>query len=186
MKTKLFTFIFLFGAIFSFAQTEIIYDDPDCPKARPLRGICNHVIDPKDDNGEQSHLKKLKDAACVRPSDSPEVEGIKIRAMWNMYEDKLICDSIAFSVIGGNIIKATLHVLNAKFMDKLIYDWKVNLNRIDSADGRTVMDYLKDELDKNPPTYTKKFYEGYYRVLKNKGAKHRAELEAVSISKTVN
>lgn len=185
MKTKLLTFIFLFGAIFSFAQTEITYDDPDCPKAKPLRGICNHVIDPEDHDGEQIHIKKLKDAACVRPGDSPEVEGIKIRAMWDKYEDKLVCDSIAFSVIGGNIIKATLLVKNKDFMETLM-DWKVNLNRVDPADQRTVMDYIRDELNKNPPPYNKQFLEGFYRRLKNKGAKHRTELEAGSSSGVSN
>lgn len=149
--------------------------DDECPNARPLRGICNHVITPEDDEGERSQIKKLKQAACVLPNDSPEIEGKKIREMWNKYEDRLVCDTIAFSVIGGNIIKATILVQNNNFLELLI-NWKVNFNRIDPADNRTVLDYIRDELNKNPPKATRQFLEMYYERLKLKGAKHKSEL----------
>ena len=149
--------------------------DDECPNARPLRGICNHVIEPDNYDGESSHTVKLKQAACVSKGDSPEIEGKKVREMWSKYEDKLVCDTISFSITGGNIIKATVMTENRDFLNTLVR-WNVNFNRVDPADNRTVLDYIKDQLDKNPPQATKLFLQHYYNVLKKQGAKHKTEL----------
>lgn len=147
--------------------------DEDCPNARPLRGICSHVISPELYDKEYSYVTKFKKAACVKPEDSEETINRKIRETWTKYEDKLTCDTIAFAVRGGNILKAAMVNSNKNFYHTVI-KWGVNLNRVDPEDGRTVLDYIRDEIKKNPPNI--EFYRAYYNVLKEHGAKHRSEL----------
>lgn len=147
--------------------------DENCPNARPLRGICNHVIKPELLENELSYITKFKQAGCVKPEDSEEVANRKIREAWSKYEDKLVCDTMAFEIRGGSILKAASISANKNFYNTVL-KWKVNLNRIDPADGRTVLDYIRDEMNKNPPNV--EFYRAYYSVLKEHGAKHRSEL----------
>ena len=150
------------------------YDDPDCPKEKPIHNICNAVLDPEDENGERSYIAGIKKAACVRPTDSKEVEGEKIRIMWNKYEDKLVCDSLFFPVTGGNIIKATIYKGNKDFM-KLIFEWKVNLNRVD-VDGRTALDYVDDQIKRETTPAAISMLKYFKRHLEHYGAKRKSEL----------
>lgn|SRR5690606_20553081 len=147
--------------------------DGNCPDPRPLRGICEHVITPDLVDNELSYITRFKKAGCVKPEDSEEVANRKIREAWSKYEDRLVCDSIAFEIRGGSILKAASISANKNFYNTVL-KWKVNLNRIDPADGRTVLDYIRDEMKKNPPNI--EFYRAYYSVLKEHGAKHRSEL----------
>lgn len=147
--------------------------DEECPNARPLRGICDHVITPDFYDNEYSYVTKFKKAACVNPEDSEEISNKKIREAWLKYEDRLICNSMSFAIQGGSILKAAMISSNKDFYHTVI-KWKVNLNRIDPADGKTVLDYIRDEIKKNPPNI--EFYKAYYNVLKDHGAKHRSEL----------
>ena len=54
--------------------------------------------------------------------------------------------------------------------------WKVNLNKVDKTDGRTVLDYIKDQIERNKGLATEPVLQGYYNQLKKAGAKHRVEL----------
>ncbi|MGV4413337.1 MULTISPECIES: hypothetical protein [unclassified Chryseobacterium] len=172
----------LFSFTSSFSQTALEKQQKECSEriknggnARALRGICEHVITPDLVDGELSYVTRFKKAAGVTPEDSEEEMYRKIREVWNEYEDCLICDTIAFSLIGGNILKAATVRRNKDFYNTVI-KWGVNLNRIDPVDGRTVLDYFRDEMAKNPPNI--EFYRAYYNVLKEHGAKHAAEILA--------
>lgn len=155
------------------AEAVTAESDGNCPDPRPLRGICEHVITPDLVDNELSYITRFKKAGCVKPEDSEEVANRKIREVWSKYEDRLVCDSIAFEIRGGSILKAASISANKNFYNTVL-KWKVNLNRIDPADGRTVLDYIRDEMKKNPPNI--EFYRAYYSVLKEHGAKHRSEL----------
>ncbi|MGV4413339.1 MULTISPECIES: hypothetical protein [unclassified Chryseobacterium] len=144
-------------------------------KERALRGICSHVISPELYDGEYSYVTKFKKAAGVTPEDSEEEMYRKIREVWDKYEDCLICDTIAFSLRGGSILKAATVSLNKNFYNTVI-KWGVNLNRIDTVDGKTVLDFIQDKIAINPPNI--EFYRAYYNVLKEHGAKHAADILA--------
>ncbi|MGA9211119.1 hypothetical protein [Kaistella sp.] len=142
-------------------------------EAKGLRGICEHVITPDFVNDELSYITRFKKAAGVLPEDSEEEVNRKIRQVWSEYEDCLTCDTIAFSLRGGSILKAAHVSGNATFY-RTVIKWGVNLNRIDPVDGKTVLDFFRDELNKNPPGI--EFYRVYYNVLKEHGAKHASEI----------
>lgn len=147
--------------------------DDECPNARPLRGICEHVITPDLVDNELSYVTRFKKAGCVKPDDSEEVANRKIREAWSKFEDRLVCDTIAFSLVGGNILKAATVSRNEVFY-KTVIKWGVNLNRVDPVDGKTVLDFIQDKIKTNPPNLD--FYQSYYKLLKHYGAKHRSEL----------
>ncbi|MGV4413336.1 MULTISPECIES: hypothetical protein [unclassified Chryseobacterium] len=170
----------LFSFTSSFSQTALEKQQKECSEriknggnARALRGICQHVITPHLVDGELSYVTRFKKAAGVTPEDSEEEMYRKIRKVWNEYEDCLTCDTIAFSLIGGSILKAATVSLNKDFYNTVI-KWGVNLNRIDPVDGKTVLDFIQDKIATNPPNID--FYEAYYLVLKQYGAKHAADI----------
>ncbi|MGV4413338.1 MULTISPECIES: hypothetical protein [unclassified Chryseobacterium] len=178
IKTITTLLLVFFSFTNSFSQTTLEKQQKnDCPpdKPRALRGICNHVIKPELFDNELSYVTHFKKAAGVTPEDSEEEMYRKIREVWNKYEDCLICDTMAFEIRGGSILKAASISANKIFYNTIL-KWGVNLNRIDTVDGRTVLDYFRDEMAKNPPNI--EFYRAYYNVLKEHGAKHAAEILA--------
>ena len=152
-----------------------------CPNPKKLRGMCMLLSSQEKDAIPQGRFnykyqRKFLEAACVDVNkDSEEVIAQKISKVWKENEDTLICNNTKFDVNNGNIIK---FAANIKF-DNFITDmalWKVNLNKVDKTDGRTVLDYIKDQIERNKGLATEPVLQGYYNQLKKAGAKHRVEL----------
>ena len=112
----------------------------------------------------------------MTPEDSEEEAGRKIRAMWTKYEDKLICNNTRFDVLDGNMLKFAASARFEDFLFDTAMIWQVNLNRVDPSDGRTVLDYVQKEIDKNRGSALEGKLKTYYDMLRTSGAKHRSEL----------
>ena len=132
----------------------------------------------KDTSGKyEFHYQKLvNEAACVDSSDADEVRGEKIRRMWKANEDKLVCNSPRFDVQQGNVLKYAASVRFEDFLFDAAMIWKVDLNRVDPSDGRTVLDYVQKELERNKGTSVESKLRSYYDMLRTSGARHRSEL----------
>lgn len=114
--------------------------------------------------------------SCADPlKDSEEEIGRKIKAVWDSNEEKLICNNTQFDITDGSLIK---YAVNMKFDDFLLdlVKWKVNLNKIDESDGRTVLDYVKFHIEKEKGLGTEPILKRYYNLLREAGAKHKYEL----------
>lgn len=155
-----------------------------CPNLTKLENICIYIDsrgkDPKP-KGDYVYMyqRKILDAACVDvEKDSEEVIGQKIRKMWDaaFAEAKLNCLSIQFDANGGNILKFAVSTKFDEFIDDAIW-WKVNLNHIDVVDNRTVLDYIQYQIEKNKGFNIVSKLQHYYKILKEAGAKHAAELK---------
>lgn len=175
---KQLTTILLLSFTLSYAQQTPAEKDcferlKNSGNARALRGMCQHVFEPYFLDGQYSYVTKFKQAAGVTDEDSEEEMYRKIRKVWDEYEDCLVCDIMFFSLVGGNILKAGAAAVNKNFYNAVI-KWGVNLNRIDPVDGKTVLDFLQDEIAKNQPN--KAFCRAYYQIFKENGAKHAAEI----------
>jgi hypothetical protein len=157
-----------------------------CPDLERLTNICTNLSgftkDPAP-RGEYSYMyqRKIYDAACVDlQQDSEALMKRKIQEMWRIDEargdrSKLKCENLQFDVIDGNILKFAVRKRFQEFLEDAEY-WGVNLNRVDASDQRTVLDYLKDELDRTSHPSTRSTLQVYYNTLRRAGAKHRAEL----------
>ena len=156
-----------------------------CPDLERLTNICSSiggfVKDPAP-RGEYSYMyqRKIYDAACVDlQKDSEALMKRKIQEMWRIDErqprPRMTCNNLQFDVAAGNILKFAVSTRFQEFLEDAEY-WGVNLNRVDASDQRTVLDYLKDELDRTSHPSTRSTLQVYYNTLRRAGAKHRAEL----------
>lgn len=152
-----------------------------CANEAKLRGICAAVSTrERVGSGMQRYpyryMRKILEASCVDvENDSDDVIANKVSAMWARNADKLTCTDTSFDVEKGSIIK---YAVNAKF-DLFIYQvvsWKVDLNRIDESDNRTVLDYVRDQIISYKGLPAELDLRGYYELLRKAGAKHGSEL----------
>jgi hypothetical protein len=157
-----------------------------CPDLERLTNICSSiggfVKDPAP-RGDYSYMyqRKIYDAACVDlQKDSEALMKRKIQEMWRIDEargdrSKLKCHNLQFDVIDGNILKFAVRKRFKEFLEDAVW-WGVHLNRVDASDQRTVLDYVKDELDRTSHPSTRSTLQVYYEILREGGAKHRSEL----------
>ena len=152
-----------------------------CANETARRGICAAVSNRDQTETEPQkypyrYQRKIFEASCVDMyRDSDEEIARKVSAMWAKNADKLTCTDTSFDVEKGSIIK---YAVNAKF-ENFIYDvisWKVDLNRIDESDNRTVLDYIQDQIRSYKGLPTERDLRIYYELFRKAGAKHRSEL----------
>lgn len=162
------------------AAEQMATDQP-CTNEVKLRGICAAVMNRDQTSAEPQkypyrYTRKIFEASCVdMENDSDEVIARKVSAMWAKHSDKLTCTDTSFDVEKGSLIK---YAVNAKF-DKFIFDvviWKVDLNKVDESDNKTVLDYVQDQIRSYKGLPTERDLRGYYELLRRAGAKHRDEL----------
>lgn len=181
MKNQILLILLLaFCTSTTFAQTAEPETSP-CPNPKKLRSLCSFVGQFSKESEPQgryeyTYQKRILEAACVDINkDSEEEISRKIAKVWKENEDTLICNNTQFDVGNGSIIK--YGVISG--FDHFVFDmaqWKVNFNKVDESDGRTVLDYVKYHLERAKGTATERKLKLYYSSLKRAGAKHRSEL----------
>jgi hypothetical protein len=156
-----------------------------CPDLEKIGNIClnltNFTKDPAP-RGDYSYMyqRKIYDAACVDlQKDSEALMKRKIQEMWRIDErqprPRMTCNNLQFDVASGNILKFAVRKRFQEFLEDAVW-WGVHLNRVDASDQRTVLDYVKDELDRTSHPSTRSTLQAYYQILREGGAKHRSEL----------
>lgn len=155
----------------------------DCKPVLPnVKHFCGDVgsktpYKGSDGNFDFIFQQVMYESACADIENMSDKEiNKKIREWWDLYKDKLVCDSMQFNVTNGSILKYAVNGGVTAFIDDAIYS-KIDLNFVDKADNRTVLDYTRDELKKHgEDSAIGKTLQEYYTKLKNAGAKHRSEL----------
>ena len=148
---------------------------------RKLRGLCLYIgsdVEAEQPKGPYKYIyqQRILDAAKVDiEKDSEILIAQKVSQLWKEYEEKLTCNDTTFDVIKGSIIKYAVAKLDDKFIDDVI-KWKIDLNKVDEFDEKTVLDYVKDNIERVKGSSLERRYNSYYRWLKNAGAKHKSEL----------
>lgn len=150
-----------------------------CPNPKKIRHICMFIdgrsVDTEPNTPYRFRYQRyIHEAACVKPGDKEEVRLKKIQNMWTTFESQLICNNVQFDVPNGSVIKYAVSSQFDEFIWDIIY-WKVNLNKVDQTDGKTVLDYLKGEIDRRREDSTERL-KAYYEMLREAGAKHKSEL----------
>lgn len=151
---------------------------PECPNRKKLKNLCmmigDQMADPKQPE-KYMYETRFYQAGCVNDGDSEEVKKQKIRNAWNTYEDDLKCNNNFFDVSDGHLLKYAVASNFTDFLDDAI-KWQVNLNKVDAADGRTVLDYVQFHLEKSKGGALEPILKSYYLKLREAGAKHKSEL----------
>lgn len=154
-------------------------DETTCPNRKKLKNLCGMVGSrTMDVNKPDKYMyeQRIYDAACIDPAkDSEAVQHEKIRKAWSTYEDDLKCNNTQFDVVDGHLLKYAVTTYFEDFIDDVI-KWKVNLNKVDASDNRTVLDYIKYQMERNKGNALEPKFKHYYDKLKAAGAKHKSEL----------
>jgi len=148
---------------------------------KKLRWLCSSISDRAEDLNPQgryswAYQRMLMDASCVELAiDSEELIAQKISKMWKENEETLICNNTQFDISNGSLIKFAVTVNFEEFLISAA-SWKVNFNKVDKYDGRTVLDYVQAHIDRHKGQPLESKLNQYYRMLREAGAKHRSEL----------
>lgn len=108
--------------------------------------------------------------------DSPAVLRKKVGHFWWTNHAALTTDNSEFNVPNGSVVKFGIKKMNEDFVVDVIETWKIPLNLVDAADGRTFLDYIQFELSKAEGNALEPILKRYYKRFRAAGAKHRAEL----------
>ena len=68
--------------------------------------------------------------------------------MWNKYKTKFSCDSLGFNVPNGNVLKFAMNFNFADFVYYMGDYYNVDFMFVDPADGKTIIQYLDEEIAK--------------------------------------
>ncbi len=151
-----------------------------CPNNEGIQTICGHIngMTSGEDEDKYHYQTLIKNAACVSSTDSASQIQSKIAAYWDKYGKYETCNNPNFNQPNGSIVKFAI----AKQFDNFIIDvshrWKLNLNRIDPADGRTVLDYAYDEYaaESSRGSSIANKIKTYITILESNGAKRSKDL----------
>lgn len=99
------------------------------------------------DTVEYEYEQRLWELAGAKMGvDNVEIAIQKITVWWNKYKKKCICDSVVFNVPNGSILKFAITKNRIAFIETLAWEYGLDINFIDPADGRNLIDYLNDEI----------------------------------------
>ena len=111
----------------------------------------------------------------VSAADIVEVRSRKVRDFMNANLPRLLCNQFNFNPRDGNILKLAVAKQSTSFIRDAAQVWRVNLNQIDAADGKTVLDYVRDRRRSAGTAYSN-LLGRYYAMLRAAGALHTDEL----------
>ena len=132
-----------------------------------------HPVYPSQRYGFESYLAEW---ALVRPDDPvPEIHR-KIGRFLNANMPSLLCNQVNFNPRNGNILKLAVLRQSNSFIRNVLTDWHVDLNQIDAADGKTVLDYIQDRRARAGSTSLSRTMDRYYTSFRAAGARHASEL----------
>ncbi len=143
-------------------------------------GVATQTVEfePRHDTVLYMYQSELYDAAGVVKSDSEEALNTKVRKLLNERMPQLLCNQFNFVPANGNILKLAVARQNDDFIYRVLNEWKPDLNQVDAADGRTVLDYIAWQRDRYGPTQSAhRSFQRMYDDFRKAGAKLRSELE---------
>ena len=188
MMKKLILFLMIIGLQgFCFAQS----DDEKCPAPtkESFAGVCIAMFQRSEARNPESGLgfsyqERLWQMSCAEPGkDTMELAKVKVQKMWNKYRENFRCYNFPNSIAtDSNITKFSMDIGFTSFIYEAVKKYKLDMNFIDPADGKTVLDFVKEQeelIRKTPPVNTSKAdeYQKIYKMLVENGAKHSWELK---------
>lgn len=176
---------------FSFTvSSQISNKDCDCPQptAEQFSNLCVAIYQKNEaskyPNASFQYQEVLWEMACVDPlNDSKEERTKKIQCVWNKYRTLFRCYGYPTSIASdANVTKFSMDTGFTPFLTDCIRYNNLDMNFIDPADGKTLLDWMKERINyfrHLPPVDLPKVeeYERYYKLLRDNGAKHKIELE---------
>lgn len=170
----------------SFALAQASVGAKDLARQRDvnaaLDGLCNDVnnktlsnINPDEYNYE--YERKFYVAAGVNFKRDNLVEAsAKLKTLWEENSALFVCSSTNFSVPNGDLLKYAIETRSFGLVEDAMGPWHLDLNRIDPADCRTLLDFVELKLIQNHGTHLEPILRGYATRLRQAGAKRASEI----------
>lgn len=119
---------------------------------------------------------RLYAAAGIDPhQDDAATVRAKMQSYWNRNREALVCNVPNSVVRDGSILKLAVDRSSTEFLTSAIRRWDLDLNQIDS-DGKTVLDFVEDELAKAAGSSRERTLQRYRNWLLSGGARRAVDL----------
>lgn len=163
-------------------------DECPPPTKDTFAGVCIAMFQRSEARNPESELgfsyqERLWQMSCAEPGkDSMDVARIKIQKMWNKHRENFRCYNFPNSIAtDSNITKFSLDTGFTSFMHEAVRRYKLDMNFVDPADKKTVLDFAKEQealIRKTPPVNTAKAdeYNAIAKLLESNGAKRAKDL----------
>lgn len=116
-------------------------------------------------------------AGVTAGEPTPVVDG-KIAAFIDANMPRLFCNQFNFNPRNGSILKLAVAKQASRFLSRVTTRWRINLNGIDAADGKTVLDYTRDRRGQaGSDTPFGRTMARYHDMLRAAGARYSSELQ---------
>lgn len=177
MKRLLFLFLL---PITVFSQDSPAKPCPD--PGNDVRQLCDYLVlqtkarGTATDTVEYFYEQLLWEFACAKMGvDDLETAKKKIQVFWNRYKTKCTCNSVNFPVKDGSVLKYSINHKFLEFIDMLVTNYELDINFIDPADNKNLLDYFDEEVTKLKKAMVSedgvKVFEGQREYLVKLGAK---------------
>lgn len=152
-------------------------------KKQLLAAICAAVGGGTEEDSTSANMyiyhSILFELAGVRDADDPSAPE-KISRLWLADVNAIYCTNSSF--IGGSVIKYAIHNRVDEFVTDVTRHWRLPpqvFNGFDKKDGRTVLDFVADEVATGESPAIRQKLQLYYKKLQAAGAKHRVEIDGI-------
>ena len=165
-----------------------ITNQEKCPKPTEdmFLTVCNSINASKlatdEANFSYKYQEDLWEMSCAKVGkDTPEQAKQKIQIMWNTYRTEFKCPGgVTDSIRNGNVTKYAMDNQFSTFVVYIIKKYELDMNFIDPKDGKTLLDFVEEELATlRKANYTDKAddYQRVYDLLIKTGAKRAKDLK---------
>lgn len=96
--------------------------------------------------GMYAHEVILRSAAGVTAGDTPNQAMAKLQRFWIENRANLKCSLLGISIRNGNVAKLAFERGSNIVIANFLRRWNLDMNFIDPADGKTVLDYVEAQL----------------------------------------
>lgn len=157
-----------------------------------FQDICHGVYNTKPLDNDTSfrvfrasleYQKNMYEISCANPkTDTREQAYERVRIFWKYFGPNLRCYGYPTSIATGkNFFKFAMDNNLSATIREAVRFWKVDLNFIDTNDGKTLLDFIKTRMeyfknDRPPNELSANMYQKIYDYLRENGAKHAHEL----------
>lgn len=178
------------------ASAELLAKPPGPLSAEGIEQMCNAVSDqilsdrgvafakehdsdgifPPAGQGMYAYEVILTSAAGATASDTPQQTKTKLQRYWLDNRADFGCSQLGFSIRRGNVAKLAFERASKVVIADFLRRWNLDMNFIDPADGKTVLDYVEGQLAESRGEPIEGLVQRNFDLLVRSGAKRAAEL----------
>ena len=153
------------------------------PSASDIKSLCDCIAIKEKPTGRAAEhydwaweRRLMALAGTSIETDGFDLATKKLQCFWEKYKTKFRCQSSTFNVERGSLLKFAICLNFTPLFETMVGNYGMDINFIDPADNRNVLDYVIDELKNAIKTQVSqhpkvKVYREYKELLEEYGGK---------------